>query len=266
MRPLIAVLIVAAVAIGGGIWYASHAPEPTGERPAELLEATRDFAAALAVEDAPASAATTLATLPAQRIMMRVVSYGVPVALTGVDASGTQMSLHDMFVPANIDVLTDVQPVRTYPFASNYITEAELSTLASEPQSDGGGWKVTAFLLKRGTQPGDLGTIFPQRSRQRFAVFADEIGNKNKVLRTTAHELGHTLNLYHDDGDAQCCVDGTRNGTSLMNQDRCLNQQAWRYRLEAMELDHLRNHSVTSVNPNGTVPFGFCSMTHERKC
>jgi hypothetical protein len=268
MKGAAAIMGLVAVAAAGGVWQWQRAGSPVSSSETSETTTLAPDAERSTVMDV--GAPPTLATLPPQPMILRIVTYRTHAVLSGVDPAGHHVTLHDIYAPANIDVTTDIQPDRAYPFPSGYITEAELSTLATEPQSGGHAWKVTAFMLRRGTQAGDYGMIFPNESRQRLAVFTDEIGDPNRVLRTLAHELGHTLNLFHNDGDAtfKCCAYAytPKDGTSLMNQDACLDALTWNYDLGLNALDHLRNHPLASVNPDGSAPFGDCTSQHQRTC
>lgn len=269
MRRIGAAVALVTALTGGALWYSRRSSEPVPV----LISNSAPASSAMLSENAVATAAPTLATLPPQRIVLRIVTYGVPVILKGVDSTGTQTTLADIYKPANLEIIPDPQPARPYPshFGAGYLTMAELNSLATEPQSAGNGWKVAAFLLRRGTKKGDLGMIFPDEQRDHIAVFTEEIGpDPNKVLRTLAHELGHTLNLFHNDGDADfsCCSYAfkPRNGTSLMNQNACLDPHAWTFQLNSQERDHLLNHAIASVDPNGKIHFGECTATHRKKC
>ena len=126
------------------------------------------------------------------------------------------------------------------------------------------------FLMKAGPQPGDLGVMLAEDTRDRFGVFAGELGNApTRILRTTAHELGHSLNLFHNDSDADfdCCSgDNTpKTGSTVMNPDRCL-APAWGFGFSAAEREHLMRHPIGNIRPHSGARFGECIAAHRKKC
>ena len=79
-----------------------------------------------------------------------------------------------------------------------------------------------------------LGKMWQGHTRSAFAVFyrANTIRTDGAAyFRTTAHEIGHALNLHHSDGD----------GTSIMTQSDDLTGDPV-YRFSEQSRDHLANH------------------------
>jgi hypothetical protein len=94
---------------------------------------------------------------------------------------------------------------------------------------------------------GTLGIMWRTASRDGIAVFEDAFAaglKEEKILRTTAHELGHALNLYHDDGDDRCS--GLDTGTTIMNQTGDLDANSG-YVWSAAERAHFDSHPGPSV-------------------
>lgn len=224
----------------------------------------------------PASAPVEEATLEAagpQDLRLRIVQYAGGATLApAVDPSGAAMSLSDIYGAANLNVVLEPQTAVPYPLGGDRPKPEELHQLASGPMpaAAGAGWHVTMFLLKKGPVAGDLGVMFAESTRDRFAVFALEMNNAPaQVLRTTAHELGHVLNLFHNDGDGDfdCCAGDNKPkvGKTLMNRDACL-AATWRYGFSAAEREHLLRHPLKYVQPNSGVKFGDCVAGHRKTC
>ena len=225
---------------------------------------------AVPIDAARASSEPTLADGPPQRLDLRLVPYGKTTPLAGTDAAGRKATLRDIFAEVNLDVVVEVQPTKPYTIGDRFLTPAELHSLVAGPSDTAPDWQVTAFLLRRGLQRGDRGGLLGD-TRNRFAVFAAESGDDaSAILRTVAHELGHSINLFHNDGDATfaCCsfAGQPKDGTSLMNPDACLNQKSWRYGFSQAELEHLRRHPLSKLNPKGPAEFGACVPGHAKRC
>lgn len=252
---LVAGAVIAGAAAGAARWYAA-APEP---------------AVLVASPPPPAPAANTLAASGPQALTVRLVRYQGASPLTSApDTTGRHYDLGGIFQPVNLQVNVVPEPVRPYPFGSQYLTEVDISTLAADPAAVPQPWTVTGYLLHMGTMPGELGVLLGTR-RDQFAVFtsAHPAGNHRqaRVLRTTAHEIGHALNVFHDDGDGtQPCCSGTGDGRSLMNQDQCLDQTLWTFQLAVREVQHFMQHPLPSLDPGGSVKFGDCTTGHTRRC
>ena len=101
-----------------------------------------------------------------------------------------------------------------------------------------------------------LGKIWQTHTRSAFAIFykvnsiqTDGAG----YLRTTAHEIGHTFNLHHSDGD----------GTTIMTQTDDVAEN-WVYQFSAQSQDHLQNHPAQCKFPGaiGGAPFLWVTEEH----
>ncbi len=94
------------------------------------------------------------------------------------------------------------------------------------------------------------------RSRRGCAIFAgpifqkfhDDIDRLRMLARTTAHEIGHTLNLCHSD------VDGARD--SLMRPDAQTPADLANPRFSAGSLEHILDAPVDVVRPGSAVAYG----------
>jgi len=132
----------------------------------------------------------------------------------------------------------------------------------------GPAWQVHLLNLSRSTRDGVYGIMFDLADslpRQGCAVFVEEIRGRvpaadqdRKIIQTTVHELGHTLNLAHRFERLL----GRADSTSFMNYD-------WRYRgggriaefwqrfdyqFDPDELAFLRHAPRSAVMP-GSAPF-----------
>lgn len=263
-RHVVAAGVAGVLAGGAAAWFVLRSRQAP---PSGMYDIASTSDPAVAVPDAPVA---TLDTAGPMTLRLRVISYdGTATLAEGRDPAGKLASLESVFAPYKLDVAIEREAQsRPYPFGDGYLTTAELDGLAAEPQSSADGWKVTVFMLRRGTKAGDLGRLLgPDRGQ--FVVFANgHGGNAGSVLRTTAHELGHALNLFHNDGNASnpCCDSGTGAGTTLMNQSRCLDRTGWRFEFSGDEEEHLRHHPLQSLEPGPAAPFGVCTKNHQQTC
>lgn len=264
-RHVVAAGVAGVLAGGAAAWFVLSSRQSP---PSDVYDiVSMSDTAAVAVPGAPVA---TLDTSGPMTLRLRVISYADTATLAqGRDPAGVLTSLETVFAPykLNITVEREAAP-RPYPFGDGYLRQDELDGLATEPQAPGDGWKVTAFMLRRGMKPGDLGRLL-RPDRGHFVVFADEHGNNpGRLLRTTAHEFGHALNMFHNDGDASdpCCDTGNGAGTTLMNQARCLDRTGWKFRFSVDEETHLRHHPLQSVEPGPAVLFGVCTKNHQKTC
>lgn len=251
---------VGAGAAGAAVWYFRSG-------------STSDESAVVATAPPPPAPVRTLQTHGPETLLLKVVQYqGLPTLGSGTDTAGTSTDLSGIFsqVQLNIVIVPDGPRVHSAGFTGT-VTKADLDSLSTEPQAPGTGWKVTAFMLGKGPDPHDRGVLLRDSDgRNQFAVFTSAHSNSSRILRTSAHELGHALNLFHDDGDADipCCASaGRSNGKSIMNQDRCLDQSRWLLTLRTSERRHLLEHPMADIEPGTRVPFGACTGGgHARSC
>ncbi len=81
-----------------------------------------------------------------------------------------------------------------------------------------------------------LGKMWNHHTRSAFAIFylhSSIQAGSPEYLRTTVHEIGHALNLHHEDGDGS---------TTIMNQTGDLDEDNWVFEFSADSVDHLQNH------------------------
>ncbi len=79
------------------------------------------------------------------------------------------------------------------------------------------------------------GKMWNHHTRSAFAIFylhSTIQAGSPEYLRTTVHEIGHALNLHHEDGDGS---------TTIMNQTGNLDEE-WVFEFSADSVDHLQNH------------------------
>lgn len=151
--------------------------------------------------------------------------------LPAYDLNGTEVTLRSVFENAGFDLgnvgeLTIV-PKPQYPWGTS-----QLHTLMvdlAQAQLSRPAWELHLLLLGKSSRNGLLGIMFDSTDplpRQGAAVFATEIENRvsaahfpRKLIQTTAHELGHALNLAHRFEREV----GRADSTSIMNYD-------WRFR------------------------------------
>jgi len=144
----------------------------------------------------------------------------------------------------------------------------DLMRSTSQAGIAGPAWQVHLLNLSHSTRDGVFGIMFDLADslpRQGCAVFVEEIRGRvpeadqdRKIIQTTVHELGHTLNLAHRFERLL----GRADSTSFMNYD-------WRYRgggradefwqrfdysFDLDELAFLRHAPRSAVMP-GTAPF-----------
>ena len=77
-------------------------------------------------------------------------------------------------------------------------------------------------------------------------------------MRTTAHELGHALCLYHNDGDAWRASGPTAGaGRTVMNQTGVLATD-WGYAWSGGEMGKIIDRSKRRWQPHSGFAFGTC--------
>lgn len=251
---------VGAGAAGAAVWYMKGG-------------GTSEVPAVVATAPPPPPPVKTLQTHGPETLLLKVVQYqGLPTLGSGTDTAGTTTDLSAIFSELQLNIVIVPDGPRLHPAGfTAAATKADLDSLSSEAQAPGVGWKVTAFMLGKGPDPNDRGVLLRDSDgRDQFAVFTSAHSNSSRILRTAAHEMGHALNLFHDDGDAAapCCASsGRSNGKSIMNQDRCLDQSRWLLKLRGPERNHLLAHPISDIEPGTRVPFGTCTGgAHTRSC
>lgn len=94
-----------------------------------------------------------------------------------------------------------------------------------------------------GTRPqGTLGRMYDSSLRRGFVNYYKNSTNNSdngKYLRSTAHEIGHAVNLSHCDGDGS---------TTIMNQTWAVGD-SYVYEFSTESLEHLQDHDRSFVWP-----------------
>lgn len=102
-----------------------------------------------------------------------------------------------------------------------------------------------------------LGKLWNWHTRSAFALFYPHptiVSGSAEYLRTAAHEIGHALNLHHEDGDGS---------TTIMNQTGDINDN-WTFTFSNASLDHLQDHPTKCTYPGavGGAPFLYIDASH----
>ncbi|MDX0116486.1 hypothetical protein GOC07_30540 [Sinorhizobium meliloti] len=140
-------------------------------------------------------------------------------------------------------------------------TDADLDGLRqarmnNAPQSSDEWHMYTMFVTCH--VDGPLGIMFDTGERRAFSVFMNEFAQTDKILRTTAHELGHALCLYHTDGDAWRATGPVpHEGRTIMNQTAVLAGD-WGFGWYAPEAHELLERSKRRWAPRSGFAFGAC--------
>lgn len=101
---------------------------------------------------------------------------------------------------------------------------------------------------------GLLGRMWRTNDRAAFAMFYKNNTIQTdgmKYLRSAAHEIGHALNLHHDDGDGS---------STIMNQTGAVGN-SFVYEFSTQSQTHLDDHPDVCANA-GTGGFGEVNATH----
>ena len=186
---------------------------------------------------------------------------------TAVNFEGKNHSLTTIFDNAGIDlhIIEDQMDIPNT-FGTKF-TQAELLSLMRSHQNakiPKNHWSAYMIIVPEFTQPGVLGIMFDSPTRKGCAVFHnnDFIRNDERAfLRTAAHELGHQLNLHHEDGtDIQT---ETVTKRTIMNQTRLIKPwpEAILYEFSNNSKTHLTNHPENNVKPGGS-NFYDCNEEH----
>ncbi|UCC29064.1 MAG: hypothetical protein JSU86_12760 [Phycisphaerales bacterium] len=186
------------------------------------------------------------------------------------DFGGTEVTVRSVFESAGFDVSNVGQP-SLVPTPQLPWGAAQLHALMvdlAQAQLNRPAWELHLLLLNKSSRSGLFGIMYDWSDplpRQGAAVFAGEIKSwvsdshfPRKLIQTTAHELGHGLNLAHRFEREV----GLADSTSIMNYD-------WRYRggnheseywsrfqftFDEDELEFLRHAPRPLLIPGG-VPF-----------
>jgi hypothetical protein len=176
-----------------------------------------------------------------------------------VTRSGVTYTLPSIYSVAGINLnpvqnegnIADLHPGVGY-------TDAELDSFRAahmnSPPSGSGEWHLYAAVLTKYTDSGVLGIMFDTGQRRAYAVFASQLSDNSYFMRTTAHEMGHALNLLHSDCDNWPY---TGQGRTIMSSTYNLASD-WNYGWSAASLQHFYNHPEDRWRPASGVSFGNC--------
>ncbi|WP_300039527.1 hypothetical protein [uncultured Roseobacter sp.] len=183
------------------------------------------------------------------------------------DKDGDEITYEKVFAKAGIEVVpagTDSLIPREAPGWGTAELHALMVEMA-EADTSRAAWRQQLLWLGKSKRPGLLGVMFDTSAvlpRQGTAVFDGEIRERvstqthRKIIQTTAHEIGHGLNLAHRFEREV----GHADSTSIMNYD-------WRYRggnraaefwdkfdfsFDLDELEFLRHAPRHAVIPGGS--------------
>jgi hypothetical protein len=199
----------------------------------------------------------------AQRIWLEMDKLaGVAWPPASVVRNGRTNTLPDIYRRLGIEV--DVRQHEgniADPLPGTCFTDADLDAFLTahynNPPSPAGPWHKYAAYLTCDTG-GNLGVMFDGTDRRGFAVFMNGIGAQERVLRTTAHELGHSLCLYHTDGDAWRPGGPTAGtGRTVMNQTWTLATD-WDYGWSAGSWHKIYERSKRRWQPQSGFAFPSC--------
>nr|BAK02247.1 predicted protein [Hordeum vulgare subsp. vulgare] len=122
-----------------------------------------------------------------------------------------QINLQKVFeiygINLNISIKDSIEASSEWDTSAGFSALYETFTTHSNIPVDNESWDVCIMHLGSSNEAGLLGVMFDDRGRRALAVFAGEIEDRfransimsleAKILQTTAHELGHALNLAH---------------------------------------------------------------------
>ncbi len=182
-----------------------------------------------------------------------------------VNRGGRINSLQTIYTNAGYDLTELHDQTINDPLQGNAYADADLDAFfnnnINQPPANPNTWHIYCAVLTRHVS-GWLGIMFRRADRRGFAVFTGAIGTNDEYLGTSAHELGHALNLFHSDGDANLSgAPQAGQGHTIMNQTWSLAND-WDFVWSAAELDHHYEHPEEFIRPNSDFGFGTCITTH----
>jgi hypothetical protein len=177
--------------------------------------------------------------------------------------NGRTFTLADIYLPIGIgldaqqnqDAIADPAPGTCFsdPDLDNFLN----ANMNSAPPAGSLAWHMYGAFLTC-DQSGNLGIMFDGLERRGFAVFMNGFNDQERVMRTTAHELGHALCLYHNDGDAwRVAGPAAGSGRTVMNQTWTLAAD-WGYGWSGGEMHKPEDRSKRRWQPRSGYAFGIC--------
>lgn len=202
---------------------------------------------------------------------MTGTAFPQPETVDGQEVTFTSIYLQGNLILTVSEDDTDIAPLTgpadpMDPDQYDYITLAEIETLESANRSAAvpeDSWPCSFWIFDftctrynvygivvdhylesdDGTRrTGTMGWMYAPDDRRAFVNFYKHSTNNSdngKFLRSTAHEIGHALNLSHCDGDGS---------TTIMNQTGVVGD-TYDYDFSSSSLDHLQNHDRDAVWP-----------------
>ncbi len=198
--------------------------------------------------------------------------------------SGDTVNLESIYLDANRLLIVEEDDINIAPLTGatgtpqNCISNAELDSLMSANRSSQIGvvtypcglnnaytctrYQVYGIVVDHFGRSGGsgacsttlIGRMWRTNDRAAFAIFYKNNTvqtNGMKYLRSTAHEIGHALNLHHDDGDGS---------QTLMNQTSVVGN-SFTFEFSTQSQTHLDDHPDVCANA-GTGGFGEVNATH----
>lgn len=212
-----------------------------------------------------------LASPPTKKIFLELDKIqGADWAPYVIDRNSKKNSLQSIYASGGFDLqlYSDEGNIPDLKAGGSY-SRADLDSFfdahynASGPS---GYWHMHGAMLTR-YSGGYLGLMYRTGDRKGFAVFSSSFSSGStreaKLLRTTAHELGHAVNLFHSDGDANNGgVPVAGQGHTVMNQTWTLASD-WGYEWHTNSLNHLNSHPINRIQPGTAYGFNECISSHQ---
>lgn len=133
---------------------------------------------------------------------------GVAWPPASVSHAGQSFTLAAIYRPLGLAVAVHqhedaiADPLPGACFGDADLDNFQATRMNNPPPAGSTDWHMHAAIVDCHTAA-ILGIMYDTADRRGFAVFRGALGsNQERILRTTAHELGHALCLYHSDGDA----------------------------------------------------------------